>query len=328
MADIQLLISDASNRRALASVVQARHTPIVDDELRDVDLYMIDDRTLPQYRETLETYKREQHPVFCPVILIRREHTSITIDLPEPDAVEGPRLINEILTAPIEKPILFHRLTNLLVRRNQTVELQEKTERLDEFASKLQHELRNPLQILNGYLMLAQESEKPVHFEKCKKALNRMERMINDILLIARGGDVEVEPESVGLPALLETSWAAISAPDAQLEIETEDRVSADRDLLHELIENLLRNAIEHGGTDVTITVGSLPDGFYIEDDGVGIPEDERDAVFEKGYSTSQLGTGFGLTIVAKIIDAHGWEIRVTEGTDGGARFEITGVHD
>jgi signal transduction histidine kinase len=83
---------------------------------------------------------------------------------------------------------------------------------------------------------------------------------------------------------------------------------------------------VEHGRADVTVTVGRLDDGFYIEDDGPGIPSDERDTVFEAGYSRSTDGTGFGLSIVERIVDAHGWHVRVTDGADGGARFEITGV--
>lgn len=69
-----------------------------------------------------------------------------------------------------------------------------------------------------------------------------------------------------------------------------------------------------------------MDDDFYVEDDGPGISEAVRDDVFETEYSTSDGGTGFGLTIVKRIVDAHGWNIRVTEGTDGGARFEITWV--
>ena len=67
-------------------------------------------------------------------------------------------------------------------------------------------------------------------------------------------------------------------------------------------------------------------DGFYVEDDGPGIPEGERERVFEDGYSTVEGGTGFGLNIVREIARAHGWEVRVTESAAGGARFEISGV--
>jgi signal transduction histidine kinase len=76
----------------------------------------------------------------------------------------------------------------------------------------------------------------------------------------------------------------------------------------------------------VTVTVGELADGFYIEDDGPGIPEGDWQTVFDPGYSTAEQGTGFGLSIVKQVVDAHDWAIEITEGTKGGARFEITGV--
>ncbi|OYR54849.1 hypothetical protein DJ71_27145 [Halorubrum sp. E3] len=83
---------------------------------------------------------------------------------------------------------------------------------------------------------------------------------------------------------------------------------------------------MEHGGEDVTVTVERLEDGFYVEDDGPGIPESERGDVFDSGYTTTADGTGFGLAIVADIADAHGWTLRVAEAESGGARFELTNV--
>jgi signal transduction histidine kinase len=85
-------------------------------------------------------------------------------------------------------------------------------------------------------------------------------------------------------------------------------------------------DAVEHGGEGVTIRVGALDDGFYVEDDGDGIPESKRDDVFDAGYTTAADGNGFGLSIVQKIVEAQGWSIDVTESAEGGARFEITGV--
>jgi signal transduction histidine kinase len=102
--------------------------------------------------------------------------------------------------------------------------------------------------------------------------------------------------------------------------------ITADRSQVKQLFENLYRNAVEHGGTDVTVSVGAMDNGFYVADTGPGIPESEREAVFEAGYSTNQDGTGFGLRIVEEVADAHGWEVAVTESTQGGARFEITGA--
>lgn len=117
-----------------------------------------------------------------------------------------------------------------------------------------------------------------------------------------------------------------MATAEATIVTDTDQRIRADRSRLSQLLENLMRNAVEHGGSDVTVTVGELDGGFYVEDDGVGIPEAERETVFEMGYSTSDEGTGFGLAIVKRITEAHGWDIRVTDGANGGTRFEITGV--
>ncbi|MFB6271074.1 MAG: sensor histidine kinase, partial [Halobacterium sp.] len=101
-------------------------------------------------------------------------------------------------------------------------------------------------------------------------------------------------------------------------------------------------DAVEHGSraedsqddedvpgraASVTVTVGDAgSDGFYVADDGPGIPESERDAVFEGGYTTAEDGTGFGLAIVEDIVEAHGWTVDVTASEDGGARFDVRGV--
>jgi|GEM_PF-1450628 signal transduction histidine kinase len=74
------------------------------------------------------------------------------------------------------------------------------------------------------------------------------------------------------------------------------------------------------------VFVGSLPDGFYVADDGTGIDPAERESVFEPGYTTAEDGTGFGLAIVERIAEAHGWSVSVTESRTGGARFEFEGI--
>ncbi|PSQ13647.1 hypothetical protein BRC98_01200, partial [Halobacteriales archaeon QS_7_68_65] len=71
------------------------------------------------------------------------------------------------------------------------------------------------------------------------------------------------------------------------------------------------------------IRVGRSPGGFYVEDDGPGIAENEREKVFDSGYTTGEEGTGMGLSIVETIATAHGWAIDVTDGAGDGARFEI-----
>ncbi|MDT3434727.1 PAS domain S-box protein [Haloarcula sp. 1CSR25-25] len=123
MADIQLLLAGDGNREALASVVAQHHTPVTDDEFRDVDLHIVDESSFPKYRERIEQHKHTADPVFCPVILVRREQTPVRIDLPDIDAAEQPLLVNDIVTAPVETQALFRTITNLLARRSHTEDL-------------------------------------------------------------------------------------------------------------------------------------------------------------------------------------------------------------
>lgn len=213
--------------------------------------------------------------------------------------------------------------TQELRESEQTLERQN--EQLEQFASVLSHDLRNPLNVAQGNLALAQDEYESDRLDTIEDAHERIEALITDLLL-AQNGDSISETESVDLQSLVESCWQTVATADATLSVEQMQPAMADRDRLRQLLENLMRNAIDHGGTGVTLTVGELTSGFYVADDGSGIPDAEQAQVFESGYTTSQDGTGFGLAIVKEIADAHGWEIRVTDGTDGGARFEITGV--
>jgi signal transduction histidine kinase len=155
-----------------------------------------------------------------------------------------------------------------------------------------------------------------------------MDALLEDMLTLARESEAVEEPEPIVLADVVEACWNTVETPDATLVTATELTIRADESRLQQLLENLVRNAVEHGGEGVTVTVGDLADGtgFYVEDDGRGIPADEREAVFEYGYSTTEDGTGFGLAIVEEIVEAHGWAVAATDGEAGGARFEITGV--
>ncbi|WP_117591307.1 PAS domain S-box protein [Haloprofundus halophilus] len=227
--------------------------------------------------------------------------------------------------------------------------LSRQNERLDKFASVVSHDLRNPLSVVDGYLELARETGEEDHFDAMERAVDRMENLVDGLLSLARNGRVVDERESVELRSAAERAWGYVPTNGATLIVDGSHTVDADEARLRELFENLFRNSVEHGsprgrakaddadggsagsraesngerdGT-VTVRVGASSDGFYVADDGPGIPEDERDAVLEYGYSTNESGTGFGLTIVAEIAEAHGWEVTVSESDSGGARFDF-----
>jgi len=208
-------------------------------------------------------------------------------------------------------------------QREYERQLEQRNERLEEFTSIVSHDLRNPLTMADGRLELAREECESEHLGEVQRALDRMDALIEDLLNLAREGETVTDLEPIDLTAIIEGCWTNVDTKDATLVTDIDQIIHADESRLKQVFENIVRNAVEHGGEEVTVTVGELDDGFYVEDDGPGIPEDERDDVFDAGYTTTEEGTGFGLSIVKQVVDAHDWEIHVTEGTDGGARFEI-----
>ncbi len=203
--------------------------------------------------------------------------------------------------------------------------LQEQNERLDQFASMISHDLRNPLSIATGHLELYQETGDSAHLTEVEKALTRLDELTQDLLTLVQPNEMADSLEDVSLSAVAHDAWEMIETRDASLTA-SDYYVKADRGQLQALFENLFQNAIGHGGDEVTIRVGAREDGFYIEDTGTGIPEEKRETVFEHGFSTGYGGNGVGLTIVSRIANHHGWSIELTEEESGGARFEFTGV--
>ncbi|WP_251330678.1 PAS domain S-box protein [Haloplanus pelagicus] len=213
---------------------------------------------------------------------------------------------------------------NVTERVERARQLRRQNERLDEFASVISHDVRNPLNVAQGRATILDEQTESEHLGPLVQALDRMEAIVMDTLTLARQGDTIDETESVSLIDLVGNCWGMVDTDEATLEIADEVTFQGDRDRLQHVFENLLRNAVEHGGTDVTVRVGRVDeDTIYVEDDGSGIPVDRRDEIFEPGHSLMSDGTGFGLTIAKRIVEAHGWTVSVTDGPDGGARFEI-----
>jgi len=217
-------------------------------------------------------------------------------------------------------------LRDVTEREQRQRRLHRQNERLEDFASVVSHDLRNPLNVAEGSLELAQEECDSEHLASVDRALDRMGALIEDLLTLAREGEAVSDLEPVDLQALVENCWANVETTDATLVNDVVRPICADESRLKQVVENLVRNAVEHGGDDVTVTVGELDDGFYVADDGSGIPETKQQTVFDTGYSTSTEGTGFGLSIVEQVVNAHDWDIRLTAGSNGGARFEITSV--
>ena len=202
---------------------------------------------------------------------------------------------------------------------SERAELQRRVEQLDDFVSVVSHDLRNPLNVATLNLQTAQAECESDALEDVSSSLDRMEIIIEDVLTMAREGQTVEETEEVSLRQIAERCWANVQTDRATITVEDELLFRADPSPLHHVFENLYRNADEHAGADVTIRVGALADGFYVADDGPGL---EGTDVFDDADD----GPGLGLRIVRQMVGAHGWEVRAVESSDGGARFEITGV--
>ena len=220
-------------------------------------------------------------------------------------------------------------------------QLQTQNERLDQVASTISHDLRNPIQVADGYVEMlddmvgadgldaADADAARASLQKTSDTHARMEAIIGDVLTIAREGKTVEEPEQVSLATAARDAWANVDTSDATLAVDDDRTLQADRSKLLSILENIFRNALDHGPHDVTVEIGATADGFYVEDDGPGIPPEHANDVFEYGYTTTDEGTGLGLSIVRTMAESHGWtvELETPAGrASTGARFVFTDV--
>lgn len=228
-----------------------------------------------------------------------------------------------------------------LKQRRATTRLKRQNEHLDSFASLVTHDLRNPLNVAMGRLQLARSDpsgphggggrEQADHLTAVDRALTRMNDLIEDVMILTWSKQTldAGDRTPCRLAEVAAESWNHVDTDGATLCTDDDGLVlHVHEDRLRRLLENLFRNAVEHGGDAVSVRVGGGDGGFFVEDDGPGIPADEREAVLREGYSSNEQGTGLGLSIVTSIVEAHGWSLSVTESEDGGARFEVTEVEN
>ena len=266
-----------------------------------------------------------------------------------------PFLLRNVPVSPTSDAVRGYLIyTDLAALKQRERELERRNERLDQFASMVSHDLRTPLNLARGHVDLARQERDLARLDEVERAHERMDELIGGFLKLARAGTGVETTTRVALADVAAEAWASVRTEDATLHVETERTVEADPDRLRQLLENLFRNAVEHGSTssqtapgdavehgstssqtasgnaveydsgDVTVRVDDRPNGFLVADDGPGIPPSERKAVFESGYTDDSENTGLGLAIVDQITDDHGWHVELTESPDGGAAFEFT----
>jgi PAS domain S-box-containing protein len=298
-----------------------------DDTTASKLTWQVFDSSASLYIEDVEEYGTlaEETPVKSGIIHSLGDHGVFIISTTVRDGFNETErylveLVAQTLTAALDRA---EREADLRASKQR---LQRQSEQLDEFTGVISHDLRNPINVAAGHTELVAEECDSEHISDVREALSRMEALIEDLLTLARQGETVGEREQIALRDVVSTCWHNVETGDTTITTDGQATLAADRGRVAQVLENLFRNAVEHGGESVTVGVLDNKRGFYVADDGPGIPEADREVVFDRGYTTNNDGTGFGLAIVSRICAAHGWDITATESENGGARIEITGV--
>ena len=231
--------------------------------------------------------------------------------------------------------VLLREVTELERSRWQ---LEKKNDRLDQVASTISHDLRNPISVADGYarslelqindwdIEAAERERATDELTRVQESLGRMEAIIDDVLTVAREGKTVEDTDSIPLSVVAREAWNNVDTAEASLTLEADSILDANRNRTLSILENLFRNTLDHCESTVTVTVGATPDGFFVADDGPGVPVSHRNEIFEYGYTTTDEGTGLGLSIVRTMAESHGWTVELDTGYHDGTRFVFGGV--
>jgi two-component system OmpR family sensor kinase len=214
------------------------------------------------------------------------------------------------------------------------------------FVSDASHELRTPLTVIRGQLEVLARQQSP-SLDEVRRVerlvageVSRMSRLVDELLVLAHSDETEfVQLRELVLEDYVQELWQGIAATaDRQFElaIAVQGTLCADPDRLAQALRNLLRNAIEHtrpGSGRVRLTVGPVGGErlrFTVEDDGPGIPPEQREQIFDRFHRTDAArdraigGSGLGLAIVKAVAVAHGGSVTASASELlGGARLEL-----
>jgi signal transduction histidine kinase len=236
------------------------------------------------------------------------------------------------------------RLERLVVALRDTSARDRLERSAADLVSTVAHELRSPLTSVKGFTatLLAKwerftDEQKRIMLETVNADADRVTRLLSELLDVSRidAGRLEMRPQVVDLPTAVRAAF------DGRIHGgEPEDRfvlvehgplpeMWLDPDKIAQVVGNLVENALRHGEGTVTVTVagrdGDEPGAVVmVEDEGRGIPEEERDRIFAKFWRANRRrGTGLGLYIVKGLVEAHGGTISAGSAASGGARFRL-----
>ncbi len=265
-----------------------------------------------------EFFEGVENPEVTPVIEFRLDHAE------REDIILESRGTNLLDDEVVDGFVVNTRDITELKRREQ--DLEERNTQLENIRDLISHDIRNPLNVAQGSLDLYRDDNEPSHIDNIEQALGRMDTLIDQTNVLADQPLRIEDTTTVSFKQVVQSAWNMVDTKDATLRIDGSKQIEGDPERLQQLFENLISNAITHGGPEITCAVGTGEERLYFEDDGTGIPEADRELVFESGFTTEAGNMGLGLTIVQRIASAHGWELAITDGEAEGARIVLSGV--
>jgi signal transduction histidine kinase len=213
------------------------------------------------------------------------------------------------------------------------------------FVADASHELRTPLTVIGGQLEVLASQRNPSGEELrrvellVRAEIARMSRLVDDLLLLAKAEQTQfLRVETINLEPYVHELWDGMSLlADRRFELDPvpAGTLRADPDRLAQALRNLLSNAIAHTAPgEGLVRLGVQREGadhlrFVVEDDGPGIPADQRERVFDRFHRTDSArdrvsgGSGLGLAIVRAIADAHEGHVAVGHRAEGGTKIEL-----
>ena len=270
------------------------------------------------------------------VPVVARGGTTLYVQIARPERIDMHELPGELLLFVVVSLIVTSLtfLFGLVFAKRSLAPAEAMLGRLRQFTHDASHELRTPLAAVNSSLDLAlRTGDYAAEIRAAKRELQQGSRLVERLLQLVELDELALTPGPVDVSALVrdEVAQHQGAAADAGVELRSEVHdgliVHCDESLVRQLLDNLLANAMKFTPSGGVVRVDLAAAHLSVTDTGVGIPVASIPHVFERFYqaetSRSGEGSGLGLAIVARIVETHGWTIRVDSRQGKGTTFTV-----
>ncbi|MFQ5980174.1 MAG: PAS domain S-box protein [Candidatus Heimdallarchaeota archaeon] len=217
---------------------------------------------------------------------------------------------------PVEGGKLIAFIRDITDRKQVEEQLKRQKTELSEFTYAMSHDIRNRLLSIEGYAEVLESEYDQSYVEKIRHLAQNTNQLLRRSVVLANAGMVIEKTQEFNLTQLVRDVAKPIIPEHIGFELEELPTVRADPEKLSQVFQNLLENAIRHGKPskiELRSRIGEECVCLLITNDGETILPENRSEIFKQGFSTKEETSGLGLTIVQKIVEAHGWEITLTD---------------